>query len=278
MTSTSSPTKDIVVLFELSYASTIIRMNDVQDQLVLALGTFESVPSLKITLPPYTGVFERKEIEVEFAVKDSPQFAEAITSGRAHAEVYSRAWQWIRDDGSDRLRMLFSGRLTLATRNPSGRQGILKLNLVTPKAETQRASGIISDSKCQWTFGDLKTCTKDLGPLTESGSITFINRNALTIIGLAAHPDRYWNKGNVVADGVSIPIKEWISGTTFLLTKLLPKEWEDTVTGFGSKSVSVIPGCDKLADTCLHTWDNLDNFLGIGIAIPTYNPFFENPF
>lgn len=273
----SSSTKEIVVLFELTYGSTVLRMCDTQEDLHLPLGDFTSVPTLKLTLPNYTGTVERAEIEAEFASKPFEGFSKAISSSRAHAEVYSRAWQWTRDTGSDRVKLLYSGRVAVATRNPGGRQDVLKLTITTQKAETQRPMGIISDSHCQWTFGDPKTCTKDLAPITETGTIVSVNRNSVNLTGLTSHPDFYWSKGYIKSDDIIVPIKEWISGTTFLFTKLLPLEWEETVIGFGFKTVSVIPGCDKLVDTCVNTWNNASNFEGIGLAIPIYNPFFEVP-
>jgi len=278
MTVITDTEKSIVVLLEITWGnSSIIRLNDVQERLVLPIGTFEANPSLKISLPPYTGIFERKTIDIEFAFLDTAfLFAAAITNGRAFSPAFVRAWQWIRTPGSDRLRKLFDGRVTSATRNPGGRQDILKLQAITAKSEAMRACGIIASNGCEWTFGDPKTCTVDLVPLRETGTITAIDRNFVTITGLAAHADRYWHKGYIEADGVRIKVREWISGTAFILSKLVPKDWEETVLGNGFKTIVVTPGCDKRPETCKNTWNNEPNNMTIGIAIPAYNPFFED--
>lgn len=278
-TSLTVPDKDIVVLVEIEYGNgSFLRFCDMQETLDLpGMGVFSSMPSLAVSLPPYTGVFERKEIELEFAyLTDAFLFGKGVTSGRAFSPVFVRAWQWIRTNGSDRLRKLFDGKLASAVRNPSGRSDILKLNCVTAKAECRRSCGIESSNTCSHTFGDPKTCGVDLAPLKENGTITIISKNLVTITGLSAHADRYWHKGSIEADGVEIKIREWVSGTSFILAKLVPIEWEDTVLGFGSKAVVVTPGCDKRPETCEFTWNNLSEILPIGFAVPDYNIFFED--
>jgi hypothetical protein len=273
-----APAKECVVLLEMSYgAASVLRMNDSQEDINSPLGLFVASPPLKVTLPPITGMLDVKPVEVELPYTQFQTFLEPVTSGRAFSEVYARCWRWTRTPGYDRLEMLFSGRLSVATRNPSGRQDIVKLQLATLKAETKRKVGLIVDSKCQWTFGDAKTCTKNLTPLHETGAITAFTRNVLTITGLSSHIDRYWQKGRIEHDGVSLTIRGWTSGTTFKVNKLLPKEWEETITTYGSISVTVIPGCDKLYDTCNTGWSNAVNFRGSGFAIPVYNPLYENP-
>lgn len=271
--------KDIVVLVGIEYGSTTIYLCDTQEDLSLITigGPFLSCPSLSVKLAPYSGVFDQRTTEISFEFANvAPLFALGITNGRAFAPTRVAVWQWSRSPGSDRMRKMFVGRVYSATRNPGGRQGIVSLTCVTPKAEAQRACGIVSDNQCEWTFGDPKTCTVDLAPLVEAGDITVVDRNVVTITGLSAHVDRYWHKGYIEADGIKINIREWVSGTSFILASLIPKEWEDTVTGFGSKAVSVTPGCDLRPNTCKGVWNNLSNIMCVGIAVPTYNPFFED--
>ena len=274
----TDPDKDIIVLVEIFYGTSVLRLTDAHGlPATPPMGEFLPCPTLSVTLAPYSGAFENRTSEIEFDyVSTGLSFGLSVTSGRAFAPIRVVVWQLIKNPTSDKLRKLFVGNVVSATRNPGGKQGILSLACASVKTRTQRECGIVSNNQCEWTFGDPKTCTVNISALVESGLITSITRNVVTITGLSAHVDRYWHKGYVEIDDVRVSIREWISGTSFILNSLVPIQWEETVIASGSIAVSVTPGCDLRPNTCRGVWNNLPNIMNIGVAVPTYNPFFED--
>jgi outer membrane protein assembly factor BamB len=75
--------------------------------------------------------------------------------------------------------------------------------------------------------------------------------------------------GYVEKDGVRILIRETV-GNEIRLIRPIPPEW--TV---GSE-LKLVPGCNKTLCDCFYKWNNLTNFHGLGIKMPSSNPLVDD--
>lgn len=170
-------------------------------------------------------------------------------------------------DGTQRT--TYKGRvaLTSAAKGQNGR--VVSVKVAGLKAGLAVRLGLVVVDECQWTFGD-RICGVDVGPLTEVGFIYAIEGTVLKIGGLSPRLNYFWNRGIVTVDGHSIGIRAWISGESFNLFRLPPKEWV-------GQPCTVIAGCDKTLSNCRTKWVNEAQFGAIGTKILSYNPQGEVP-
>lgn len=230
---------------------------------------FEATPLLNITAQANSGTFEQKAwtFDVPYTAAHST-FLDPITSGRAKPQVLITAWEYFIEGSEVQILTHLSGKISKVTKNPGGRQELVRFEALTVKNDIKRAMGLAALPSCQWEFGDLKTCGLALDSLKEGGSLDAIDGLVATITGLSPQRDKYWHRGYIEKDGIRILIKEWIQGDTFILGKFIPFSWEEVLP----VNVICTPGCDKLLTTC-DLWGRLtDSFSGFGRAIPAYNP------
>lgn len=244
------------------------RVTDANEDLVILNQLWIATSLLEVRAAAITGVFERQTWEFDFPVVTAQQdLIDALGTGRAHSDITVTAVEYAIEAGEAQVLTFLEGTITEVVRNPGGRAEILRFRSQTLKVETQRAVGMQADENCIWTFGNLKTCGKNIVNLREGGSLTAVDGLTVTITGLGGQRDRYWNRGFVEKDGVRIKIKEWIQGTSFLLTRFVPLEWEANLPF----NVDVVPGCDKTLKSC-SLWGQVTERLAPGEAIPEYNP------
>lgn len=288
--STKSPKRTSWFLVKLVFGdpdepAAVVRFTDREEPIEGPFGLHASVPKLKVELGSLSGHVERKPWAIEYPAGSVPGtfvYDLQLTDGRAAPPVSGEVREvTIAPGGGGEVLFWHRGSLHAAELNPPGRPNVVRLEFATLKGTLAQSLGVAGLPTCAWpVFGDPKTCDLDgvidLPSLVETGTITSIDRNILEITGLAAHRDRYWHRGRVSLNGVEIQIRDWKRGTTFQLVTTPPLEWEETITALGSLAVSVTPGCDRRAPTCA-AWANLANWMGAGVALPDYNPLFENP-
>lgn len=244
------------------------RSTDANEDLLVGRELYLGTSLLEVKAAASTGVFERQTWEFDLpAVAAQQTLLDALSTGRAHSDIEITALEYSIEGGEAQVLTFLEGTITEVVRNPGGHAEIVRFRAETLKAETQRAVGMQSDENCIWTFGDLKTCGKNIVNLREGGSMTAVSGLTVTITGLSVQRDRYWNRGFIEKDGVRIKIKEWISGTSFLLTRFVPLVWENSLPF----NVDVVPGCDKTLKTC-SLWGQVIERLAPGEVIPEYNP------
>jgi len=71
--------------------------------------------------------------------------------------------------------------------------------------------------------------------------------------------------GYIKKDGIRILVRK-TEGNEIRLIRPIPPEWT-----IGTQ-LNIIPGCNKTLCDCSFKWDNINNFLGLGIKMPMDNP------
>jgi len=71
--------------------------------------------------------------------------------------------------------------------------------------------------------------------------------------------------GYIEKDGIRILIRK-TSGNELKLIRPIPPEW---IVG---TELKLVPGCNKTPCDCLYKWNNINNFLGLGIKMPNADP------
>lgn len=114
-------------------------------------------------------------------------------------------------------------------------------------------------------------CTVNPASFTTTGTASASSGNTVTVPGLNAHPDGYFNGGIAVAGG-GTDKRLVLSHAGNVLTLLLPFVADPT-----GSSVSALAGCNHLVTgDCATKFDNVLNFAGFA-WIPNLNPFSTNP-
>lgn len=149
-----------------------------------------------------------------------------------------------------------------------GRDGF-KGEVLGPGAKMQQQSVTqVVTAACRFTFGDAR-CTKDLGPLTETGTVAAVSaaapfRTFRSDALIGSGPEGYFSRGVVTwtsgpNEGVRSEVKEYDPATgTVVLWTLLPSPAE------AGDAFTISPGCTLAKDGdmgCVY-WANLINFGG----------------
>lgn len=263
--SSISPDKVAVTLVEFKFGDpanpSYARYTDNTSNETIGPATFFSTPEIEVKLPPSTGVFKEKELTIALPTDD---FATAYGSGGPVSPCWVTVWERI--SGSVDRRVWY-GRVTRAIRNYQGRRQRTLIEVSNLKMRLETAVGLMANHTCHHIFGG-RGCRIIINP--EVGLVTLITGSVVTITGLSAHVNSYWHRGYIWRNGIQVGIREWISGTSFSLTRRIPSSWLN-------QQVTVFPGCDRTIEHCRTIWNNEKNFGGIGYAIVARNPLFEKP-
>lgn len=122
-------------------------------------------------------------------------------------------------------------------------------------------------------------CGLDIGFHWQTGTVTAVSGNALTIPEAAVQPDG-WFRGGVLRFGAQLGFITGHVGTTLILSRPMPEVAAalatlevDPETGDPIPVVAdIAPGCDLRASTCAAKFGNFPNFGGFP-EIPGRNPF-----
>lgn len=157
-------------------------------------------------------------------------------------------------------------------KNANQKAGIVSATISGWRSLLQFPLGIETTTQCAWTFGDSNCCI-DLPSIRQTGHITAITGNTITVTGLVYPRDNYWRYGSAMVDGLAMKIVDYDGGAGIfkLIPKLPPPEWLDVDAVF-------TPGCDHLVDGSngCRKWSNEQRFCGLGVKMLDYNPQFEN--
>jgi len=277
----AEPTKKSLLFVTFSYGDpiTYVRYTDWDSDVVHPLltpdTTYTSMTGMNVKLPKYSGLF--KEAPCGIALPANA-FSNALSSGEPWPEVTVSIEELNLDPDETvgRMLYLFKGTVRRTIQNYRGNPDSVQVECENIKSGMTVALGIIATQHCNRNFGSLKGCDPGgavigLSALLETGTLTAINGNTVTITGTTSPRNRYWHRGYVEYLGLRIVIREWVNTatTTFELVKPPPAAWLN-------KSVTVAPGCDKTRGTCI-LWNNENHFNGPGYAMPPYHPVMEVP-
>jgi hypothetical protein len=280
----SLPKKQHYYLVEFAYgasAGTGLRYTNSTSDRTYAGQTYTSLPKLSVEPPSNTGGIDEGTLKIE-APADAHALFAALVNGEPHSPVFVTLRQVLAplqdDGGSDEvLALCVLWRVAKATKNPSKKRGIVRLEATGAKADMKVSLGLPANYQCAWTlFGN--GC--DLAVVSDGGTLTTIDatdNKKVTITGVSvtvpgATPGKTFHRGYVERDGLRVEIRDWSSGasTIFHLVRKPPAAWV-------GQTVTVYAGCDKTIETCRDRWDNEARFQGCGYAIPDYHPHFEAP-
>lgn len=274
------PAKESYWLVQIKYGDpnfpTFVRLTDANDDFRLTTGTeaglYKSCTTMAVKTQANTGVFERKSWEFEIPINaNTSVLINSLGNGRAHAPLDLAAWEYAIDALTGEIQILkhIEGKVGTLVKNPEGRSNLVRFIVLTLKTDIERPLGVPAQNHCQAAaFGDAWCGFVGLVSLKEGGSLTAIDGLVATITGLSSPRDRYWHRGYIEKDGIRILIKEWVTGTSFVLGRFIPFSWEESLP----VSVTATPGCDRRIQTC-DEWGRIaGGFSGWGLAIPEYNP------
>lgn len=166
--------------------------------------------------------------------------------------------------------VVFSGRITVVTANPKGMAGMIQAEIAGWRALIQYPLGLEARAGCASIFGE-SPCCFDIASKRVQATIESVGPYSVIASSVPSSPPgrrAYWEAGSVEVDGLAVMIRGR-SGSEFRLQKNPPAEWAGRVAVFS-------PGCLKSIEDC-RAWGNEERFLGVGVAIPAYNPELEDP-
>ena len=135
----------------------------------------------------------------------------------------------------------------------------LKAQCETLLADTERRGPHFRvQGKCQYVFGDAKTCRFAIDAVKHTGTVTAIALKSITVSGLSGDAN-YWAGGYVRAEGATGKAEvRTILGSSGG-SVVIAHRFDRVAVG---ASIEVFPGCDLTAATCVGKWANFQNFGG----------------
>lgn len=247
---------------------------------------YSSEPSMKVALPANDGVLKAGSCKITLPLNETPDpddLRQRVLETK-HQPVTVDVIEVVRgEDGTPEARVgtMFKGRLHKAKKNVAGESGQIRMEFLSPKAQLDIRSGLPCNHQCINTLYDAN-CGVDAASYRDFGTVDAIDGNVVTISGLSAQTGRYFDRGWIKFERLSIPVMDWIDSapTRFVLVRRPPAIWL-------GKTVECQAGCDKSLDTCKArfappggvpsgTTGNESQFNGIGLAVPSYNPVIES--
>jgi hypothetical protein len=229
--------------------------------------TWQSEPLLAVTPGMEDGTSADKPWYVTMPLRTP---ADSLVSPFAHSQVAAQISEWAPFSGED-PQLLWTGIVTKATANSAGSKGLSKLEVSGWRTLIQYPLGLQSNPDCAWALGDAN-CQVDVASLAETVVVDVIE--AGTLIHLVAAPSsaKTFIQGSMELNGckVTVVARDGVSGVKWLVDEPPPPSW-------AGQAVTMKPGCDGTPQVCLAFYDNIDRFMGCGVAIPEYNPLIGSP-
>jgi hypothetical protein len=276
----NEPSNDYYLLVEISFsrggsAPTVIRRTSLDEDVEVSSGVFLSDVSMQLELPTYGGTLDAQAFKLTLAT--SEQELLDLSSGRAFPATKVTVTE--RSVGvSTRTLVLGHGDLALATRNPGGREGRIRLTVEPDIAGLKNhRQGVPIQPQCWQLFTDPKTCQVVKLP----DAIAIIDIQGAKLIAQGTVSETTYKRGYVEYRGDRIRVREALPTgagvpAVFYLGQLPPKAWLQEIQANGSFSPSFYHGCLKTLDACVNDWNNVARFNGAGVGMPDRNPQFES--
>lgn len=240
-------------------------------------GIYVATPAMKVILPPNSGKFEDKPADISMPSDD---FVDRLTDGMPHSEVTVQIDEMTRSlDGSSSAKrlVLFIGTVVSTVRNAERREGrVIRARPAKEFLDVQLGPPV--DHQCWLTFngpgcdGGSPSAGAPSGLISTGDTIVSIEGRKITVSAGPSHAvDHHYLNGYMERDGLRIKIRAYDAGVddkVFYLSRQPPSEWE-------GQAVTIVAGCTKTKERCAE-WSNLDNFNGVGIAIPKWHPSYED--
>ena len=129
--------------------------------------------------------------------------------------------------------------------------------------------------QCNWTWGST-ACGVSKASYKETGTITSLSVNQVTVTTTASDADNYFSNGYIeVSDGLTFERRNIITSTNGTGTQILELDRPLRING-ATDAISFWPGCDKLYTGGCTRYNNKDRF-GNAPFMPHGNLVYEQP-
>lgn len=239
----------------------------------------KSEPRMSLAIPENTGTFDKQELRIILPVDP---FTSRAGSGVPHSPMYvivQEITQGLFTGDQSSQKVLYAGRITRTIKNYHGQNNKVGFFALTLKSRLDISMGLPCNHHCSWTLFHAG-CQVTEGLFDAMGEIdssdgTEITVTTTDVITPGGTDARYWKRGYLEKDGLRISIRDYngaVDATKLFTARPVPSDWVG-----GTNDIHFVPGCDKTIETCRSRFDAEEFFLGLGYAIPAYQPNFENP-
>ena len=236
-----------------------------------------SEPRMKLAIPENEGTFDKRELRIVLPTEDDT-FVTRASSGVPHSPMFvviEELTQGLFTGDQSSQKVLYTGRVTRTIKNYQGQNNQAAFFSLPIKSRLDIAMGLPCNHHCAWTLfkGGCGVTPVSVTAAIDSTDGTEITVTASGVTTPGASDARYWKRGYIEYDGLRIAIRDYdgATDTSKLFTaRPVPSDWV-------GPSLTFVPGCDKTIETCRARWNGEEFFMGLGYAIPAYQPNFETP-
>jgi len=273
------PEKESFILVQFFYGANLLTQSRYTDLDQNFLG-HTSEPRMTLTIPNNEGTFTKRELRI---VLPADTFTTRASSGVPHSPIFvivEEVTQGLFPGDQNSQQTLYRGRVVRTIKNFQGRKDKVAFFSLPQKSRLDVAMGLPANHHCAWTLfhggcGVLESSfDADVEIDSVDGQEVTITSAAFTTPG--GLDDRYWKRGYLEMDGLRIAIRDYDGGTDTtkaFMARRVPDDWILA----GATSIHAVPGCDKTVETCRARYSAEEFFMGMGYAIPAYQPNFEDP-
>lgn len=273
------PEKESFILVQFFHGANLLTQERYTDLDQDFLG-HKTEPRMSLTIPSNEGTFVKRELRI---MLPTDTFTTRLSSGVPHSPIFvivEEVTQGLFPGDQNSQQTLYRGRVVRSIKNFQGRKDKVAIFSLPQKSRLDVAMGLPATHHCAWTLfhggcGVVQATFDELGEIDSvDGQEATITTAA--ILALGAADARYWKRGYMEKDGLRVAIRDYDGATDtskFFMARRVPDDWILA----GSFSILVVPGCDKTVETCRSRYAAEEFFMGLGFAIPAYQPNFEDP-
>ena len=236
-------------------------------------------PRMSLRVPSNQGTFDKRELRI--VLPDDP-FTIRASGGVPHSPIFvivEEVTQGLETGDQNSQKTLYRGRIVRTIRNYQGRANKIAFFALSRKSRLDVKMGLPANHHCAWTLFK-GGCGVSEAAFELTTEIASVDGKEVTIsdapVQTASVGDkRYWRRGYMEKDGLRIAIRDFdgdLDDEVFFMAAPVPTDWVG-----GSNDIRIVPGCDKTVETCRMRYSAEEFFLGLGFAIPAYQPNFESP-
>ena len=239
----------------------------------------KSEPRMSLSIPDNTGTFDKQELRILLPIDI---FTNRASSSVPHSPMYVTIVELTRglftgDQSSEKI--LYAGRVVRTIKNFQGQDNKVGFFCLSIKSRLDISMGLPCNHHCAWTLfkggcGVVESTFDEIGEI-DSKDGTEATVTTAAILALGAADARFWKRGYLEKDGLRIAIRDYdgsVDTGKFVTARPVPIDWIG-----GSADIRFVPGCDKTVEVCRSRFDAEEFFLGLGFALPAYQPNFESP-
>ena len=240
---------------------------------------FSTEPRMSLSIPENEGTFDKRELRVTLPLDI---FTTRASSGVPHSPIFviiEELTQGLFAGDQASQKILYAGRVTRSIQNFQGQNGKAAFFALPVKSRLDVPMGLPCNHHCAWTLfkggcGVLESSFEEVAEIDSKDGTEITISDASMLASGAADP-RYWKRGYAEKDGLRIAIRDYdgdVDTSKLQMADPVPIDWVG-----GSGDIRFVPGCDKTVETCIARYSAEEFFMGLGYAIPAYQPNFEDP-